>query len=131
MDTIPANWLQVKNEVGSLAGRRAVLSHADYVSLCTHPGEAIVAVSDENEQRALLQLLHQLGTIVAHGLERDASAARREISLLDPNWLTDAVYCVLDRARMVDQEGEFLRGQLAAWLDPKRYPSERHEFSLT
>ena len=36
-------------------------------------------------------------------------AARREINLLDPNWLTGAVYRILDKASSVDREGEFLR----------------------
>ena len=52
------------------------------------------------------------------------------MSLLDPNWLTDAIYTIVDRARTVDQKGEFLRRQLAEWLDPRRYPPERHEFIL-
>jgi hypothetical protein len=52
------------------------------------------------------------------------------VSLLDPNWLTDAVYTIVDRSRTVDQNGEFQRRQLAEWLDPRRYPPERHEFIL-
>jgi internalin A len=82
------------------------------------------------QPRALLRLLHELGAIVAHGLDRGASAARREILLLDPNWLTGAFYHILDKARSVDQEGEFLRRQLVDWLDPSSYPPERHEFIL-
>ena len=78
----------------------------------------------------MLRLLHEVGTIVAHGLERDAPATRREVNLLDPNWLTGAIYRVLDEARSVHQEGEFPRQQLAEWLDPDLYPPERHEFIL-
>jgi len=63
-------------------------------------------------------------------LERDAPAARREITLLNPNWLTAAVYRILEQAKSVDQAGEFLRHQLAEWLDPSLYPPERHEFIL-
>ena len=130
LDGIPANWLQIKHTVSALAHNRAILTHADFVGLCRNPGEGEEPVANEDEQRALLQLLHQLGTIVAHGLPRDASAARREVSLLEPNWLTDAVYTIVDRARMVEQNGEFLRQQLQGWLDPDRYPSQRHEFVL-
>lgn len=57
--------------------------------------------------------------------------ARREITLLDPNWLTSAIYRVLDKASSVEHEGEFLRKQLSEWLDPRVYPVERHEFILT
>ena len=58
------------------------------------------------------------------------AAARREVSLLDPNWLTGAVYRILDKARAVDQNGEFLRSDLDTWLDPHLYPASRHEFIL-
>jgi small GTP-binding protein len=129
-DGILPNWLRIKDVVSELAERRSVLAHADFVALCREPGDGVEPILDENEQRALLRLLHDLGAIVAHGLERDAPAIRREVNLLDPNWLTGAIYEILDKARSVDQEGEFLRQQLAEWLDPDRYPPERHEFIL-
>ena len=129
-DPIPANWLRIKNRVSELAGRRSVLPHEDFIALCRTPGGGTEPVANDNEQRALLRTLHELGTIVAHGLERDSPAVFREINLLDPNWLTTAVYCILDKARSVEQEGVFLRSDLANWLDPGPYPPERHEFVL-
>ena len=129
-DPIPANWLRIKTRVSALADQRSVLRHDEFITLCKDPGEGVEPVIHEDEQRALLRLLHELGTIVAHGLERDAPAARREINLLDPNWLTRAVYRVLDKAKSVDQEGEFLRSNLVDWLDPDAYPPEWHEFIL-
>ena len=127
---IPANWIQIKHLVGDLAKSRLVLTRNDFGGLCSEPGDRIEPIVDENEQRALLRLLHEVGTIVAHGLERDAPATRREVNLLDPNWLTGAIYRILDEARSVEQEGEFFRRQLAGWLDPDLYPPERHEFIL-
>jgi len=106
------------------------LNQAEFAALCVAPGNGLEPVADADEQRALLRVLHELGVIVAHGLKEDDSATRREITLLDPNWLTDAIYGVLDKARSVDYEGEFSRLQLAEWLDPKRYPRQRHEFIL-
>jgi GTPase SAR1 family protein/Ran GTPase-activating protein (RanGAP) involved in mRNA processing and transport len=129
-DPIPANWLRIKNRVSKLAGQRSVLSHADYVALCKEPGGGTEPINEENERRALLRLLHDLGAIVVHGLARDAPAARREINLVDPNWLTGAIYRIIARASSVDQEGEFARRQLVDWLDPDLYPPERHEFIL-
>jgi len=129
-DKIPANWLWVKKQVSARADQRSVLPHADFVEICRNPGDRTEPIKGENDQRALLRLLHELGTVVAYGLERDAPAARREIALLDPNWLTTAIYTILDKARQVDQGGEFSRHQLAEWLDPGPYPPERHEFIL-
>ena len=93
-----------------------MLAHAEFIALCKSRGRGVEPVTDENEQRALLRLLHHLGVVIAHGLERDDPAARREISLLDSNWLTGAIYRVLDKAGSVDQEASFSVASLATGL---------------
>jgi len=127
---IPANWLSIKSRVRALAAQSSLLPHSGFIALCRDPGGGTEPVTDEDEQRALLRLLHDLGTVIAYGLERDAPAAKREISLLDPNWLTGAIYRILEKASSADQGGEFSREELAEWLDPDPYPPERHEFIL-
>jgi internalin A len=127
---LPASWLRVKTAVSDLADERSILHSAEFQAICAEGVEEEDKVADPDEQRALLRLLHDLGTVVAHGLERDAPAARREITLLDPNWLTKAIYTVLEKAASVEQAGEFSRSQLSEWLDQTAYPPERHEFIL-
>jgi hypothetical protein len=118
-----------------MARREFVLPASGFQQLCgkasREEGDAGGAVTDPNEQRALLRLLHDLGVVVAHGLSREAPAAMREITLLDPNWLTGAIYRILNEPRLRDQGGEFERAQLGDWLDQARYPPEWHEFILT
>ena len=55
---------------------------------------------------------------------------QREITLLDPNWLMQAVYTILTRAGCTEPKGEFTENQVTGWLDPAVYPRERHEFIL-
>ena len=129
-DPIPDNWLAIKERVTSLATKRSVLPHADFISLCEKPGEAVEKVADPDEQHALLGLLHQLGVIIAHGLARNAAAASREINLLDPNWLTGAIYRILEKAKSNENDGEFTQAQFGEWLDPRTYPARWHEFIL-
>ena len=128
-NTIPQGWLRVKNEVTDLSNTDSILTYAQFQAICEQ-GEGNETVTDPDEQRALLGLLNDLGTIVAHGLDRNAPAARREITLLEPNWLTEAIYPILEEARSNNPAGEFSRSQLGDWLDPKIYPPERHEFIL-
>ena len=90
-DPVPNNWLAIKNRVSKVATQRSVLPNADFVALCEKRGARVKKVTNATEQQALLQLLHHLGVIVAHGLGRDTFAASREITLLDPNWLTGAI----------------------------------------
>ncbi|MEO1089945.1 MAG: COR domain-containing protein, partial [Pseudomonadota bacterium] len=65
-----------------------------------------------------------------HGLERTDRASFREITLLDPNWLTNAIYTVLNSRDVLDRGGELTRAELVDLLDPVEYPPERHEFIL-
>ena len=131
---IPQAWLRVKSAVAKMAREQRVLERRDFERLCEQPGSeggsGNSAVSDSDEQRALLRILHDLGVVVAHGLERDAPSARREITLLDPNWLTGAIYTLLNSLTVRDQGGEFARGQLGDLLDAGLYPKPWHEFIL-
>ena len=128
-DELPSSWIEIKNEVTALAEKKAVLSIQDFNDLCISE-EVGAEVTDENEQRALLQLLHDLGTIIAYGLDQDAPSFSKEINLLDPNWLTGAIYQILNHPSLRDQHGEFTSEQMKAWLDPEIYPEERHSFIL-
>ena len=92
--------------------------------------DASEKVTDPDELRGLLRLLHDLGTVVAHGLRDGASASLREVTLLDPNWLTGAIYRLLTHPTVRDQQGEFSRTQMTQLLDPADYPVSRHEFIL-
>ena len=126
---IPQGWLRVKNIVTDLSNKNSILTNVEFQSICAN-GDETQCLTDPDEQRALLRLLNDLGTIVAHGLERNAPAARREITLLDPNWLTEAIYPILEESRNNQPAGEFSRSQLSDWLDPGIYPPERHEFII-
>ena len=127
-DPIAETWLNIKTKVSSLAEKERVLPLEKYKRLCK---EFKKPVKEEKEQTILLRLLHDLGVIVAHGLEQGASAATKDINLLDPNWLTEAIYKVLNHPTVRDQKGEFERKQLIDWLDADTYPEQRHEFILS
>jgi internalin A len=129
-DPLPSPWRRVKDSISASAKESKVLSHRDFTRLC-ELAEGDEAITDENEQRALLQLLHNLGAIIAYGMSRDAPSALQNVRLLDPNWLTGAIYKVLTAGLVVHQGGVFRREQLAELLDPKVYPVERWEFILS
>ena len=126
----PRPYLRVKETVAALAKDQNLLDRARFEQICER-GDKNEAVSDPAEQRLLLGTLHDLGVVVAHGFDRDDPAVRREVTLLDPNWLTGAVYKIITSARLVQQHGELPRTQLSELLeDPNKYPEDRHEFIL-
>jgi len=131
-DPIPQSWLRVKEAVTDMAREKRVLPVRDFERLCEQPvsGAEDDAIPDPDEQRMLLRLLNDLGVVVAHGLERDASALRPDITLLDPNWLTGAIYKLLNSTAISDMRGEFTRNQLSDLLDAEVYPPDTHGFIL-
>jgi internalin A len=129
-DPIPTSWLRVKRALTELASQQKVLTLGQFQSLCARATDPDEAITDPDLQHALLHLLHDLGVIVAHGVRRGASAAAREVSLLDPNWLTQAIYTLLNSKILEEQQGLLERTQLVALLARDSYPAQRHEFIL-
>ncbi|PWW03579.1 small GTP-binding protein [Hoeflea marina] len=128
---VPIHWLAIKDAVEVRAREQAVLQLEEFNAICMDPdivGDRQLDAPDL--RRSLLRMLHEMGVIVAHGLSRDAPAALRAVSLLDPNWLTDAIYSVLNDTRLQERGGRFTQLDLAACLDPDRYPPEQLEFIL-
>ena len=125
-DQFPASYLKVKEAIADLAAKRAVLPMSEFERICAEGDE----ITEESERLSLLELLNRLGTIVVHGLESDQRLRPASITLLDPNWLTDAVYEILNRPEVRDQQGEFGKEQLAEWLDPKTYSEDHRDFVL-
>jgi hypothetical protein len=132
-DPMPQSWLRVKDAMAELARARKVLPIREFEQLCEGDPTTRTAerITDPNEQRAVLGLLHDLGVVVAHGLRGDAPAVRREITILDPNWLTGAIYALINSPTVREQGGELGHDQIGALLDPVRYPPRWHELILS
>jgi GTPase SAR1 family protein len=128
-DPLPTAWRRVKEDLAERARKDSLLSHRDFERLCEQ-GQPAEHIQSEDEQRALLGLLHDLGVIVAYGLDPISPAALRQVRLLDPNWLTRAIYTVLNSGLVARQGGVFAGPQLAEVLDARAYPADRWEFIL-
>lgn len=110
-DWFPTSYFQVKEVLGGLTRSESMLTTARYVQICLEWG-----VATESEQDALLALLDQIGIVVRHS----------DTTLLDPNWLTTAVYRLLTHSAVVQAGGEYAvenLGQLLAELkSAEKYP---------
>jgi hypothetical protein len=130
-DGVPTSWLRVKQRLAKMAENRFVLQHGDFVTECMRParkGELSGdVISDSDEQRQLLRTLHNLGVVIAHGLSRDSRDIPPNLQILDPNWLTQAIYRILQHEELKNRYGVFEKRDLAHWLDPERYPIQYHD----
>jgi internalin A len=132
-DAVPESWLWVRQRIAERARAAHVLRIVEFERLCIEAADQFPdaeSLRGEATQRGLLRLLHDLGVLIVHGLSKDDVTVSPSVALLDPNWLTGAIYTVLNRAELVQQKGKFDRTQLSEWLDLAFYPTSRHKFIL-
>ena len=118
-DEFPAAWFAIKDRLSAMPEN--YLSFDRYRELCRNNGE-----TDATAQERLAGFLHNLG--IALNYKDDPRL--RDMHILNPRWVTEGVYEILNHRRLAEQKGELRSGDLAAILDPEGYPSERHGFLL-
>ncbi len=124
-DRLPEAHLQIKDDLSTEAEDKKVLKKDRFKELCVTRG-----INDETRQAYLLQLFHDLGIVIAHGIDPDAPYVVKDINLLDPNWLVTAIYEILMQTNRSSNCGEFKQTDLCNWLDSGEYPEEWHEFII-
>jgi small GTP-binding protein len=130
-DSVPTSWMRIKERLTKVAQDRFVLEYGDFVTECMRPateGELPGdVISDRDEQRQLLRTLNNLGVVIAHGLTKDSRDIPPNLEILDPNWLTQAIYRILQHEELKRENGVFAKADLTRWLDPVRYPIQYHD----
>jgi internalin A len=111
----PKAWLRVRDDIRALADDKQVLLGAEFVTVCMNSNDPTLRIEDINEQSAVLEMLHQTGVVVAHGLT-SATERLSPLTLLDPNWLTDAVYVLLHSVEVAANNGVFDKALLTKLL---------------
>ncbi len=113
---VPLGWVRVRDDLRLEAQNRRVLSPTDFVRICTTADNDEARVTNPDEQRGLLRILHETGVVVAHGLT-ESSIDFSGIALLDPNWLTTAIYALLADSEVSATGGSFDRDLLQRVLN--------------
>lgn len=118
---LPANWYRVKERLTQSRGRQDYIPYGQYQELCRQTG-----VEDDTSQRTLIRFLHDLGAVL--NFQDDDRV--RDTSVLNPEWVTQAVYSLLNHEKLVQARGVVTRRQLPEILDHKRYPVEQQRLIL-
>ncbi len=108
-----ARWLAIKDAVTDLKRQGSKrITVADYLALCARQGER-----EEKWQRWLLGFLHDLGVVVCfHDDPRLANDG-----VLDPQWVVDGIYTVLNDPKLKGGDGLVTREQVRALLPREDY----------
>lgn len=118
-DEIPFEWLKIKEQLEGVT--KDYISYQDYVQLCEQSG-----VGDQQEQRVLIRLLHDLGVV----MNFQDNLRLRDTSVLNPEWVTGGVYKIINSKQLAQNKGILEIEQLDEILDRKRYPKSKHMFII-
>ena len=115
----PASWLTIKNKLAGM--EKNYISYETYRDLCQQDGEA-----DTRAQDSLANCLHSLG--IALNYKDDPRL--RDTHVLNPHWVTNGIYTLLNASELAATQGEMAADCLDRTLDIQQYPRERHGFLL-
>ncbi|MCI4065116.1 TIR domain-containing protein [Micromonospora sp. R77] len=115
----PTAWFEIKNQLSTM--RENYLSFESFRQLCRKFGEV-----DQAEQEKLAEYLHLLGIALNY---RD-DPRLRDTHVLNPHWVTEGIYAILNSRLASEKRGEIEAADLTEILDPNQYPAERHAFLL-
>jgi small GTP-binding protein len=113
----PKSWFKIKQELNSLDS--PFLSLVQFQELCAQ--EMIV---DESNQELLVEFLNDLG-VVLHFKDMELL----DTHVLDPRWVTDGVYKIINSELLARKRGLLLLNQVGKILSlggKSEYPAEKH-----
>lgn len=116
-DAFPASWFSIKEQLAKMESN--YLSFEEYRQFCERQGE-----TDENAQNALAGYLHNLGIV----LNYKDDPRLQDTHVLNPHWMTNGIYKILNSEKLSQAKGEIRFGDLPEILDAKVYPSGMRRF---
>lgn len=118
-DELPGTWFHLRQKLEALG--RDYLSQQEYTTLC-QAGD----ITDPIAQSTLLGFLHDLGVVLNF---RD-DPRLEDTSILNPHWVTQAVYKVLNARDILAQNGLLTLATLHRLLDGPAYPRAKQMYIL-
>lgn len=117
-DELLQSWFNVKTQLEGLD--RDYLPYYEYLGMCQTEG-----IDDDLSQSTLIGFLHDLGVV----LNFQDDPRLEETNILNPEWVTQGVYKILNNHALMTEHGGVLKRQfLSQLLDPARYPRDKHLF---
>ena len=115
----PARWFQIKNTLTST--KKNFLSYEEYRTICKRMGEETPSAQNE-----LAQSLHTLG--IALNYKDDPRLEHTHV--LNPHWVTNGIYAILNSKKLKEQKGEIWLNDLGQILNSADYPADMRRFLL-
>lgn len=118
-DSFPGYWFTIKNKLSGM--RNNYLSFEQFRAFCHDHGE-----TEPAGQEALAGYLHTLGIVLNY---RD-DPRLQDTHVLNPHWVTNGIYKILNSDLLAQQKGEIRLGDLGIILEGEEYPPMMRRFIL-
>ncbi|MGA9998275.1 MAG: COR domain-containing protein, partial [Pyrinomonadaceae bacterium] len=116
-DAFPASWFTIKDRLAGMS--KNYLSFDEYREICAQFGE-----TDSTAQDLLATYLHRLGIVLNY---RDDDRLQ-EMNVLNPHWITNGIYKILNSPKLAEQKGEIRLHDLSEILSADEYPAGMRRF---
>ncbi|MFC1836366.1 COR domain-containing protein, partial [Thermodesulfobacteriota bacterium] len=116
---IHRSWFNVKEELEKL--NENYIPYQEYETICVAE-----QVADAKSCQDLAGFLHDLGIALHYGTHR----MLHDTHVLDPKWVIEGVYKILQAPEMKENGGVLDREMLSTILDRSAYPPDKHDFIL-
>ncbi len=118
-DALPEPWFEVKSALEQMT--ESFVSLGRFQEICAGMG-----VAAASEQRTLLRLCHDLGTVLSF----QDDPRLQDTNVLRPDWVTDGVYKILNWNELFQAKGVLDLRRLGELLAPGAYPRGTHPFLI-
>ncbi|KAB0242524.1 GTP-binding protein [Microcystis aeruginosa EAWAG127a] len=122
-DLLPNSWFEIKTQLEAMQKTYDFISYEKYQEMC-HTAE----IKEASDQKSLVQFLHDLGIV----LNYQDDPRLNETNVLNPEWVTDGVYDILNNHDlMVQKKGILSLPDLQDILkQTQRYPENKRRFLM-
>jgi internalin A len=118
-DAFPASWFAIKDQLASM--KKNYLGFDEYRQFCELHGE-----TDKKAQEDLAGYLHSLGVV----LNYKEDPRLQDTYVLNPHWVTNGMYRILNSEILERQRGEIHLSNLSEILDSADYPASLRRFII-
>lgn len=115
----PSAWRRIKEELPQQ--KKSWMTFDDFLAFCHERG-----VTDRREQEALAESLHDLGLMLSY--RKDETL--RDFGVLNPQWVTQGIYAMLNSPVLRDAGGKFTPETFGEVLPAGDYPKKLHPYLL-
>ena len=121
-DPMPISFFNLKRDLE--ARNVNYLTFAEYQEACAAHG-----VDAKAEQTGFLRILHALGSVLNFDDPASPFQELRDTNVLDPGWITDGVYRIINNKELAFAGGVLEMTALNTILtDQERFPPDRYDF---